>query len=112
MPCGIGLEGVSHLHGQFTGGCQHQGLWSFLPGLQTLEQRQSEGRCFAGAGLGLADKITPKHQLRKGRLLNWRWLLISLRLQCGQQRFTETETIESRFRRCFCSFNCCGEDLF
>ena len=70
MPSGIGLERISHLHGQFAGGCQHEGLRGFLATGKPFEQRQREGRRFSGAGLGLAHQVTPQHQFWEGRLLN------------------------------------------
>ena len=98
MARGIGLERISHLHGQFTGRSQHQNLWCLLAGLKPLEQRQSEGCGLAGSRLRLAHKVAAEHQIRKGSLLNRGWIGVSLVGQRLQQRITEPEAIETGLR--------------
>ena len=70
MACGIGLERISHLHGQLTGRGQHQNLWCFLTRLKPFEQRQRKGCGLTGSRLRLAHQVTTEHQVGERRLLN------------------------------------------
>ncbi len=45
------------LHAEFAGWTYNQSQWKFIAGVYTLEKRQTEGGCFAGAGLGQSDKV-------------------------------------------------------
>ena len=70
MSCGIGLEGISHLHGQLTGRGQHQHPRVMAAAFQALQQRQCECGGLARAGLGLSHQIAAQHQFGEGCLLN------------------------------------------
>ena len=102
MAGGIGLERFGHLHRQLPCGGEHEGLGCFLAALETLEQRQGKGCCFAGAGLGLTHQIAAEHQLGEGRLLNGGRFAVSLVRQGAEQGLTETKTGKTgfRFSRC------------
>ena len=67
---GEGLEGVCHLQGQLTGWREHKCLRVTGLGINLRQNRQREGRGFAGTGLGKADYVAALHQDRDGFFLN------------------------------------------
>ena len=55
--CGKSGQVISDLHAQFTGRAKHDALRLGIGRIHQLEQGQSEGPGFSGAGLGQAHKI-------------------------------------------------------
>ena len=88
---GEGVEGFGHLDRQFPGGGEHQHLGGALVGVDRGQQGQGEGGRFTRTGLGLADQVAAEQQLRDGRFLDRRRLLIANRNQGFEQFRREAE---------------------
>ncbi len=98
QPSAVLVDRFRHLHGQLTGGAQHQRLGR-LAGrciqVDAAEDRQRERCGLAGAGGRLTDQITPG-QHRWNRLgLNRRGLLVAQVGQCLQQLGPQLKGLET-----------------
>jgi hypothetical protein len=72
---GVAEELFGDLLGELAGGCDDEALNFLELWIDFGEERQAEGGCLAGAGLGLSDKISATfHQERDGFLLDGRGL--------------------------------------
>ena len=62
---------LGHLHGQFTRGDEHQGVYAARFILQqTFNNGNQEGQRLAGAGLGRCQDVLSCERLRNGRGLH------------------------------------------
>ena len=83
---GEGVEGFGHLDRQFPGGGEHQHLGGALVGVDRRQQGQGEGGRFARTRLGLTNQVPAQEELRDGRLLDRRGLLVA-NVNQGLQQF-------------------------
>ena len=67
---GVIFEGGLHLGREFAGGFQDQATGRFLVSGQQRKERQREGGCFSGPGLGRAHEITPRENHGDGLFLD------------------------------------------
>ncbi|OJU56633.1 MAG: hypothetical protein BGO00_10345, partial [Alphaproteobacteria bacterium 62-8] len=87
---------LENLQRQFARRRQDQGarlarLYGDFFGCQMLQQRQAEGGCLAGTGLGKAQHIAARQHQRNGTRLNGRGGLIALRAERTQDRLGKPE---------------------
>ena len=90
---------LSHLHGQFARGREHERLHDAFRGIDEFHDRNRECGCLAGARRGLRNDVGAAHQRRNRLLLNRRRLFkperldrlhdLRLQAQCVEQRLHE-----------------------
>ena len=94
---GQALEHVAHLHREFAGGHQHQGLHApgaaagSARGHHQLQERQGKGCRFARAGLGPHQQVAALQHRANRTLLHGRGRLKTGRMRCGAQGAGKTE---------------------
>ena len=86
---GQALEHITHLHREFAGGHQHQGLHApgaaagSARGHHQLQERQGKGRRFARARLGPHQQVAALQHSGNRTLLHWRGRHKTGRMRCG-----------------------------
>ena len=92
-------KGLGHLVCQLPGRTQHQRLYRELLRLQLFDQRYSEGRGLAAAGLGHGNHIPARHGRRHGFYLNTGWLRVIQPVKVGLHGRRQAQLFERRHKK-------------
>ena len=98
-PAGVTLERLRHLNRELPSRGQNQDLGLGLGEIETRQQRQGERRGLAGPGLGDADQVTAREEVRNAPGLDRRRLLVADLLEGTKHRRSQVERRSGGDRR-------------